>query len=461
MTRLHTALIALIIIISSSLAFCQNEYLYFEPIDSINTDFNYIKARDLNDDGYDEIFICSDAGVFIYNGYNRNVLWADSVHSDSARWVEIGDIEQDGAFELFVGSFENGNSHLYIYPGMDVNLRFEWPGNLSRWPGCLYFYFEENTSYLNFLANGGYTLNLENWQYEYTSINGSAIGYYDNKLFTKYGYYGGEDSYHRYFKKYSFNYVEEASYHIYSSWPDEYLNHYRYAFGNFQSNQSIEIYLHNTVYHEYYGVPTLELYLLDNSFEQLHEMAYDSILNPTNFIAANIIDDSRDELLLIASIADDSVETRFILFDEMGSILAYSQFESIGILKLACNIDDDEFDELLVSRNGYLVFIDPSISEVDIKENDILPIKFSASCYPNPFNSQVNIDVNTAIAGNCKVEVYNLLGQSVKLIFDGYMLPGKSSFIWRPNLSNASSGLYLLKISENNRSTIKRMAYIK
>lgn len=69
--------------------------------------------------------------------------------------------------------------------------------------------------------------------------------------------------------------------------------------------------------------------------------------------------------------------------------------------------------------------------------------------YPNPFNSSTTIRYQIPGNSRVKIKIFNLLGQEVKLIFDGIQPAGYKSVIWdSKNNSGASvaSGIYLYKI---------------
>jgi hypothetical protein len=73
--------------------------------------------------------------------------------------------------------------------------------------------------------------------------------------------------------------------------------------------------------------------------------------------------------------------------------------------------------------------------------------------YPNPFNPSTTIRYQLPGNSRVKIKIFNLLGQEVKLIFDGIQPAGYKSVIWdSKNNSGASvaSGIYLYKIEVND-----------
>jgi hypothetical protein len=54
--------------------------------------------------------------------------------------------------------------------------------------------------------------------------------------------------------------------------------------------------------------------------------------------------------------------------------------------------------------------------------------KPAVKAFPNPFNDRVKFVVNSPDAGNGSLEIYNLLGQKVKTVYQGHINSGDQSF---------------------------------
>lgn len=79
--------------------------------------------------------------------------------------------------------------------------------------------------------------------------------------------------------------------------------------------------------------------------------------------------------------------------------------------------------------------------------------------YPNPFNSTTQLRLQIPVRGDVRVAVFNLLGQQV---FESEMIdvsPGVHTV--NIDLTDAASGVYFVKASQQNKSKTLKMLYIK
>jgi len=79
--------------------------------------------------------------------------------------------------------------------------------------------------------------------------------------------------------------------------------------------------------------------------------------------------------------------------------------------------------------------------------------------YPNPFNPTTEINFSIAKAGFVKLTVYNILGEKVKDLINGFMNAGSHSINF--NASKLSSGIYLYTITTDNFVQTKKMVLLK
>jgi len=84
--------------------------------------------------------------------------------------------------------------------------------------------------------------------------------------------------------------------------------------------------------------------------------------------------------------------------------------------------------------------------------------------YPNPFNAGTVISFALPQAGRVKVTVFNVLGQTVRVLADEQMDPGIQRVTWDgrdENYNTASSGVYFYRIVANDFIDTKKMTLIK
>ncbi len=84
--------------------------------------------------------------------------------------------------------------------------------------------------------------------------------------------------------------------------------------------------------------------------------------------------------------------------------------------------------------------------------------------YPNPFNPETNIKFALPKPGKVVIRIYNVLGQQVTTLLNGYMMPGYHRIRWNATNSRGikvSGGLYIYRIIFDGRSVSKKMVLIK
>ncbi|MEN3039725.1 MAG: T9SS type A sorting domain-containing protein, partial [Candidatus Kryptonium sp.] len=101
------------------------------------------------------------------------------------------------------------------------------------------------------------------------------------------------------------------------------------------------------------------------------------------------------------------------------------------------------------------------VSVQDRKNSFAIPDKFALyQNYPNPFNPQTEIKFDLPESGHVKVEVYNLLGERVAILYDGYMEAGYNKSVkWYAN--EMSSGIYFYRVKTGKYVDVKKMVLMK
>lgn len=114
---------------------------------------------------------------------------------------------------------------------------------------------------------------------------------------------------------------------------------------------------------------------------------------------------------------------------------------------------------------GATTIIDVRATGVNDNNGNLIPSQFSlAQNYPNPFNPETVISFNILQPGNVRLEIYNILGQSVSVLVDGYLSAGPVSAEWNGrdrNGRDVPSGIYFYRLSRDGESLTRKMVLMR
>ena len=96
----------------------------------------------------------------------------------------------------------------------------------------------------------------------------------------------------------------------------------------------------------------------------------------------------------------------------------------------------------------------PSITQV-IGANETIQ-KPTVVAFPNPFSDKIKFSIKSPMAGQGSLELYNMLGQKVKVIFQGHIQKGLQSFEYNVPGAQRANLIYLFRVG-NFRTTGKLM----
>ena len=106
------------------------------------------------------------------------------------------------------------------------------------------------------------------------------------------------------------------------------------------------------------------------------------------------------------------------------------------------------------------LFTDYTLPVVGVDEAVALPTEFKlGQNYPNPFNPMTLIDFALPEANDVRMVLYNVLGQEVAVIHEGYLPAGYHQFSF--NGSNLASGVYLYRVEAGRFSDVHKMILLK
>jgi hypothetical protein len=116
---------------------------------------------------------------------------------------------------------------------------------------------------------------------------------------------------------------------------------------------------------------------------------------------------------------------------------------------------------IFAGTNGAGVWKRPlsELTDVNKEENNLPHGYFLSQNYPNPFNPSTVISYSLPSATNVKLIVYNTLGQTTKVLENGFKNSGNYSVDF--NASELASGIYFYKLEAGQFSQIKKMILLK
>lgn len=114
-----------------------------------------------------------------------------------------------------------------------------------------------------------------------------------------------------------------------------------------------------------------------------------------------------------------------------------------------------------IDNRGLKNYFGPiSLNPNSVGENRVPALFKLNQNYPNPFNSLTQISFSLANPGYTTLKVYNIIGQEVGSLFNGYAEAGKQYNVYF-DAQNLTSGPYIYKLQSGDKSEVRRMILIK
>ena len=120
-----------------------------------------------------------------------------------------------------------------------------------------------------------------------------------------------------------------------------------------------------------------------------------------------------------------------------------------------------------IHAGSVMVVDDISLSGVATKAEERAeqrPRDFGLQNYPNPFNPSTTISYFLPEKSPVKLQIFNLLGQPVRILTEGEQPAGSHSVVWDgrdENGSPLSSGIYFYRLQSRTYSAVNRMLLLK
>ncbi|MBN2000131.1 T9SS type A sorting domain-containing protein, partial [candidate division KSB1 bacterium] len=117
-----------------------------------------------------------------------------------------------------------------------------------------------------------------------------------------------------------------------------------------------------------------------------------------------------------------------------------------------------KFSDLTDDQGRYLLQIYPTgVGDSQLK----IPVRYPLlKNYPNPFNPTTRIVCELPFPSNVRIDIYNILGQKVKTLFDGFLPTSAGQFMWdatNDHGQGVSAGVYLCTLTADGISLTRKM----
>jgi len=133
-------------------------------------------------------------------------------------------------------------------------------------------------------------------------------------------------------------------------------------------------------------------------------------------------------------------------------------------LAVGCRHDDSPSDGLGNISIFYNQLVSPTDVTDEIEVNN-LPILFELSQnYPNPFNPVTTIEYNLPVRSHVVIEVFNILGQTVRTLLNDSQAAGSCTISWDGRDSSGksvSTGVYLYRFQAGSHIETKKMLLLR
>ncbi len=91
-------------------------------------------------------------------------------------------------------------------------------------------------------------------------------------------------------------------------------------------------------------------------------------------------------------------------------------------------------------------------------DESIPQISTDLNNYPNPFNPTTNISFTMASEGHVTLDIYNVRGQKVETLYNGYKNAGPHTLTWD---ANVAGGIYFAVMNTGNERIVHKMVLLK
>lgn len=162
------------------------------------------------------------------------------------------------------------------------------------------------------------------------------------------------------------------------------------------------------------------------------------------------------------------IHTNFKLSKE-GEFIAITDIDGITVIdSLTFGLQKRDTSFSRVPDGSHLWFFTtptPGSTNLIVSVNDKITLEdFSLTSFPNPFNPSTTIKYTLPKSANVSIKIFDVLGNEVKEINEGFKLAGTYNVIWNGDNSynqNVSSGVYLITLKANEIFITSKVILLK
>ncbi|MGE3823813.1 MAG: T9SS type A sorting domain-containing protein, partial [Bacteroidia bacterium] len=108
--------------------------------------------------------------------------------------------------------------------------------------------------------------------------------------------------------------------------------------------------------------------------------------------------------------------------------------------------------------NGVIIHFD-YYTPVSIVPSNIAENETTLNCYPNPFTNEITVEVNVSSQSQVNLSIHNLMGNTIQNFNTETLYPGTHLYKWNPEY--LASGIYICRLTVNNRTLFKKISFSK
>ena len=132
----------------------------------------------------------------------------------------------------------------------------------------------------------------------------------------------------------------------------------------------------------------------------------------------------------------------------------------LGRIRLQNTNNSGKKEESISSQSGELSTTLVRSQSLPSRFPLVVPNSFALEQnYPNPFNPVTTIAYTVPAIGKVRLEVFDVLGRSVAVLFDGDQTVG--TYTVRFDGTHLASGLYLYRLTAGTNVQVKKMMMLK